>query len=176
MGLISIFNVILKIKAFKQISTNELKKAVDSLYISAKEFYIYKLLYENNNGSIDSKIELSDNEILTYYRELVEKLVKLYPDLYSTDDIDLYSKFALENYIFSVKNFTEINLDLLTEILDMVGNDNEAGTLKWYIQETVKQHILKHHMYNKGTYDEIKPLLEELLETEDAYYELIKSL
>lgn len=175
MGVPSVVNAFLKIRELTDITSEELQKAAESMEVQP-QYYMYKILYQFHYGLVEG-VETSNENRLNYYRGIVNKFIELYPDVYSAEDAELYSKFALATYLYSVDGTKYIELELPTEILEMLGSEElNSGSLKWYIRETAKSYILRYYMYHKEYHDLMKPLISELLVTEDEYYELIQNL
>lgn len=170
----SFLSVTLKIREFSEVTLDELKKATETLDVDP-QFYIYKILFELQ--CVAQPIESKSNEDhLNYYRDIIYKLIELYPDLYSYDDVELYSKFALVIRLYNIDKATQVELDFMNDVLKLLEGDIESGSLKWLIREMTKNYILRYYMYHEEYYHLIRPLVDELLVIEDEFIKLLDSI
>lgn len=177
MGTANLINLQTKISNLENVSNEEIQNALYGININP-DFFIYKILFQNYvNFLYTDDILINNTELLNYYENLTIQIINLFPELYFIEDKNLYSKFALINYLNSNPNSIANNINLILELLEDIEKEQiEYLSLKWYIQQTLKNYLLRYYIFTQKDYQLIKILVEELSTIEKDYLDLLNSL
>ena len=155
--------IVTKIAEMKEISGDEIKNALEEQK-SAKGKELYAIMCAQPMQQV---VECTENELRAYARALIEKVEEAVGQKYDESTKSAVVDFFLFDRMRGIEGIDKV-IARCVAVLEAHKNCKE-NTMEWFLMEDLKRQLMGIYAYDHTHIEDMKDLINEVLNTEDAY-------